>query len=241
MNIKEQGISADTIFHGEVTLEAVRLVYKESASLFSSLIRECLPQGNYEMADLGSHKGGFLKDLTELLPEYKFHTIAVDVNEDDLKVNIADQKIQSSLLQLSIENKSIDVTLARYVIAWNTLEQQKEILKEISRITKRIAIIQHQGANSNNPTELQNASIELFNGVVPLLKRENFFFSTSAQLEEYMRELNIKFKNVQHQNVKGLSDILIEKYKLSENDIQKVKQILKNSDYVDQTTWVLEF
>ena len=115
-------------------------MYKESASLFSSLIRDYLPHGNYEMADLGSHRGGFLKDLTELLPEYKFHTTAVDVNEDDLKVNIADQKIHSDLSSLPIEDKSIDITLARYVIAWNALEQQKEILKEISRITKKLRL-----------------------------------------------------------------------------------------------------
>ncbi len=239
MNIKEQGSNSENIFHGKAISEAGYLMYADSARLFSNLIKKHLVVGSYNLADLGSHKGEFLQDTVNFLPEYKFKTTAIDVNTDDLKKNIADVKIESDLAHTPLQDKTIDVTLSRYVLAWNSLEKQKEIIKEISRITKRIAIIQHQGADILEPEVLQVSSANLFSGVIPVLKRDNFFFSTSEQLEQYMREFNIKFEKVQDKKVNGLSSLLIEKYNLEGEESKKVKEILANSDYVFQTTWIL--
>lgn len=241
MNLKEQGLNAEAVFHGKVISEASRSVYGESVSLFSKIIHSELRAGEYSLADLGSHKGELLDDLLKVLPEYTFKTIAIDVNADDLKSNNANQKIVSDLSRLQLADKSVDVVIARYALAWNDLENQEDILREIKRVTKKIAIVQHQGAKSENPEELQSASKHLFDGIIPQLKRDKFFFSTPEQIEGIMRGLEINFEKIEEEYVKGLASLLIEKYNLSEDHAFKVKEILKNSDYVIKATWILRF
>jgi hypothetical protein len=241
MKSKDQGVNAESVFHGESKTEASSLIYKESAPFLSGIISKNLLIGNYKLADLGSHKGEFLQDLVRLLPYYNFDTLAVDINQNDLELNPANKKLLSDLSALDIPNKSIDVTIARYALAWNLIEAQRQILAEIKRTTTKIAIIQHQGSKNEYPNKLQNASENLFGGVVPVLKRDVFCFSTSEQIEIFMKELGINFERLQDREVKGLSDIFVEKYSLSEEDALKVKSILSESDYVRQTTWILKF
>lgn len=242
MNPKEQGPNAPKIFHGETVSEAAFQMYAESANLFADIIKKSIPVGDEcSMVDLGSHKGIFLKDLLGELPEYRFHTIAVDINGEDLADNPADEKINSDLSHVNIPDKSVDIVVCRYVLAWNSLEVQKEIISEMKRIGSGLGIIQHQGAESENPVPLQNAAQNLFSGVVPKLKREDFFFSTPNQVEEILAGQEIQFERIQNRVVFGLSDLLIEKYGLSEQDAEVVKNILKDTDYVNQTTWVLKF
>lgn len=52
MNLKEQGINAGRVFHGESVSEATRQVYAESASLFSNVIRSRLDRGGGRTASL---------------------------------------------------------------------------------------------------------------------------------------------------------------------------------------------
>jgi hypothetical protein len=243
MNLKEQGLNASDLFVGHSSSKPTELLYKESSSLFAELIksREFVPEKEYVLADLGSHRGDFLKEVLSLMPEYHFKTLAIDINADDLEQNIADEKMVSDLNVLKLENKSIDITFARYVLAWNNLEKQKEILLEIKRITKGLAIIQHQGAKESGGEILQAASKVLFSGAVPELKREDFFFSTVSQIEEALNKLDISYEKVQDRNVEGLSALLIEKYSLSEDNANLVKDILKECDYVTQVCWVLTF
>jgi ubiquinone/menaquinone biosynthesis C-methylase UbiE len=178
--------------------------------------------------------------LISLLPDYKLQTIAIDVNADDLEKNDADQKIISDLSELNLSDKSVDITVCRYVLAWNNIETQKEILKEIKRITKKLVVIQHQGANSENPAGLQKASEVLFGGVIPNLKRENFFFSTAEQVENMFNELRLNFQKIQTKEVPGLSGVFIDKYNLSGGEARKVQEVLMGADYVTLSTWVIE-
>lgn len=53
--------------------------------------------------------------------------------------------------------------------------------------------------------------------------------------------MEIDFERIQNRDVPGLSTILIEKYKLSDIDAQKVHNILKDCDYISQSAWVLRF
>jgi ubiquinone/menaquinone biosynthesis C-methylase UbiE len=184
--------------------------------------------------------GDFLKDLIALLPEYTFKTIAIDVNADDLEKNKADQKIVSNLTKIEVPDRSVDIVICRYTLAWNNLETQREILREIKRISKGLVVIQHQGANSLNPEVLQKASKELFSGVIPQLKRDAFFFSTAEQLEVFMKELEITFERIQDKTVNGLSGLFIDKYGLSDTEADEVKRILKDSDYLTLSSWVLK-
>ncbi len=241
MNPKEQGPNAETIFHGEAASEAAYLIYKESPALFSELIRNNVEPGTYSLTDLGSHKGEFLQDLVGLLPEYSFKTVAVDINQSSLESNNADYRVASNLSRLALADKSTDITIARYALAWNSIEDQKTILSEIKRVTRRIAIIQHQGANSTSPQGLQTASKKLFSGTIPELKRADFFFSTIEDIEGFMKDLEISFERIQNRDVAGLSNIFIEKYHLSEEEAVKVREILQGNDYINQSAWILKF
>lgn len=243
MNLKEQGSNASNLFSGTSFSRPAELLYKESSKLFAEILQKYkqVKDKEYIIADLGSHRGNFLKDVVGLLPGYRFKTIAIDVNVDDLEYNSADVKIVSDLNDLKLDDKSIDITLARYVLAWNDLNKQKEILAEIKRVTKGIAIVQHQGAKEIDGEILQNASKELFSGIVPALKRESFHFSTANEIESILDSLDIQFERVQYRDVEALSELLIEKYSLNEDDRQKVINILKDSDYVTQICWILKF
>lgn len=140
-----------------------------------------------------------------------------------------------------MEDKSVDVSVMRYALAWNIYEKQREVLSEVKRITKKIAVIQHQGADSLNPVELQDASSKLFDGRVGNLKREGFYFSTSSEVEEMMGNLDIKYVKVDERKIPGLSTLLALKYNLSDEDQKRVVEILGECDYVVSTTWILKF
>lgn len=148
MNPKEQGQDSAKIFSAENASEVIREVYGRSVEIFARQIRENLPSGGYSLVDLGSHKGDFISELKSCVNEYNFSVIAVDVNEDDLSANPSDRKIVSDLRRIDIEDKSVDVSVMRYALAWNTLEKQREVLSEVKRITKKLAVVQHQGADS---------------------------------------------------------------------------------------------
>ncbi len=90
----------------------------------------------------GVFKGELLGNILDKLPDYKFHTIAVDINGEALKENLsAQEKIISTLDKIPLKDKSIDVVFCRYVLAWNNPKKQQEILKEITRIVSGFAII----------------------------------------------------------------------------------------------------
>ena len=87
MKFNFQGLNAGFLFHGKSAKKPVKLIYAESADLFAGLITNRLEKGEYSLLDLGSHKGEFLEDLKSRLNGYSFETVAVDVNESDLKEN----------------------------------------------------------------------------------------------------------------------------------------------------------
>lgn len=241
MLTKFQGLHAWKLFHGVSSNSTTKLLYSESASLFAKILRSNLSVGSYTLLDMGSHRGELLEDLVSELNGYDLNTIAVDLNEEDLATNGAQTKIKSDLAHLPIENKSVDIDVARYVMAWNSIAKQKEIIKEIARVTKRIAIIQHQGADQNNPKALQNASKKLFDGSILSLEREEFYFSSSDEIETIFKDLDLNFEKIQSRRIDNLSDVYIEKYQIPQSDATKVKEILSGSDYIIQTTWVIKF
>ena len=216
------------------------MFYGESADLFSSEIKRYLKPGNYFLADLGGHKGELLADILQKLPEYNFDSTIIDINEG-IEEKLSAKKIIADITKIPFHDKSIDIVVVRYVLAWNSLEKQKEILKEISRITKGIAIIQHQGSSDENPQGLQNASDKLFDGEIPILKRVGYLFTEPSRIESWMQELGIRYERIQQRKIDGLSELFIEKFSLSDIEAQKTRDILAGNDYILQTTWVLKF
>lgn len=240
-----QGEKTSDVFAGKYKFLPTKELYGESAYFISHIIQKLLPpfgntENRYEFADLGSFKGELLGNILAELPAHHFHTTAVDINESALKENHADQKIIAALDRLPIKNGSQDVVLARYVLVWNEPEQQKKILKEIARITKGVAVVQHAGADSENSDQWRARLNDLLDGQeIPKLKREGHFFSSREEVEKWLEEDNIHFERLAERKIDNFSDVFIERFDLNENDRKIMKNILNEKDYIFQTTWLI--
>ncbi len=239
-----QGEHGDVVFRGEGRFLANKELYAESAENFANVIKEKLPvrEEPYVLADLGGHKGELLGNILEKLPEYDFKTIAVDLNEDALAQNVtAVEKVVASLDKLPLSDKSVDVVMARYVLPWNSQEVQKNILKEIIRVAKQFAIIEHAGAPSDDAEAWRQNLNKLFNNekVTELNGRHTQFFSSRGEIEDWMTEAGVHFERITERKVDNLSDVFIEKWGMGSAKINAVKNILGDKDYIMQTRWVI--
>jgi ubiquinone/menaquinone biosynthesis C-methylase UbiE len=237
-----QGSQASKIFKGKGKAAIVRELYSESAACFSAIIRKKLKNRNkpYGMADFGCHKGELLQEVLKLLPGYNFHAIGIDL-EKNLKENkIIREKIASDLTAIPLKNNSIDFGIMRYVLAWNTKKDQEKILKEILRITKDFVIIQHAGADNENPDDWRENSDNLFTGKdVPKLKRVGYFSSSRKEIEKYFKKNKIKFSRIFERKIDRLSNVFIERFALDKKDSEITRKILGDKDYIIQTNWVI--
>lgn len=235
-----QGTNAEKIFHGQAKSPASQLFYAESAPLFSKIIRENLGPGTYSLVDLGGYKGEFLSELSKNLQEYKFESIIVD-KIDGLDSGVSAKKVVADIINVPLPDKSADIVILRYVLPWDSFENQKLILNEVKRLCNGLCIIQHQGADSNDPVPMQQAALKLFSGNPPRLKRDNGFFTESKQVEKWMDGLQMPYKKVQERKVETLSETFVEKFELNDEEANTVRDVLKGCDYIMQTTWVLNF
>lgn len=87
-----------------------------------------------------------------------------------------EKKNTADLTKIPLEDNGVDIGMARYVLVWNDSEKQQAILKEISRIIKNFAIIQHAGADNENPDDWRKNTNELLSGIIPKIKRSGHFF-----------------------------------------------------------------
>ena len=238
--MNEQGKNSARVFHGESQSDAVKSFYKDSVPLFTKIIKNNLKPNKYALIDIGGHKGEFLSELLTELPEYKFESTIIDKVEG-LEDGLNVKKLVEDVVNNSLPDKCADLVIMRYVLPWDVYDNQKRILNEIKRLCKNIAIIQHQGAPSNNPKPLQNAAKELWGGAVPTLKREHGLFTESSKIEEWMNELGMKFEKIEEKYIETLSELFIEKFGLDGTEAQKTKDILKGCDGISITTWVIMF
>ncbi|MEI6238541.1 MAG: class I SAM-dependent methyltransferase [bacterium] len=237
--INNQGTNSVDIFHGRGKSGAIQSFYKDSVPLYAKFIRENLKPGKYSVADFGGHKGELLSELISSLPEYEFQAIILDKVEG-LEQGANFKKIVGDIIGNSLPNKSVDIVIMRYVLPWDAYENQKLILNEVKKVCKNFAIIQHQGAPSDNPEPLQKASKVLWSGVVPTLKRDYGFFTESSQIEKWMHELGMNSEKVEEKYVEKLSDMFIEKFGLNTEEADMTKKILNGCDGITITTWVVK-
>lgn len=242
-SLKNPGEKSSNVFKGESNSLAVRELYGESAEYFADVIKNKLSDKNktYKLADLGSFKGELLGNVLDKLPDYKFNTIAVDINEEALKENSSVQeKIITTLDKSTLKDKSMDVVLCRYVLAWNNQKKQQKILKEIARIVKGFAIIQHAGADVGNSDGWRKKIDDLLDGEeIPKLKRVGHYFSSRNEIEDWMKENKINFERLMERRIENLSDVFIERYNLNKKESKKTKGILGDKNYIIQTTWLV--
>lgn len=241
--LTEQGLDTSRVFSGRTNLEATAILYSQSSKLFSKIISERLSVGQkYHLADFGSFKGELLNNtILELSGQgYDFHTYAIDRIGKVLLENPANTKIQSDLTKVPLGDKSIDIAMARYILVWNSLDDQLKILKEMTRTARQFAIVQHGGADNVEPREWRRRIDYLMTGKdVPELKREGSYFSSRDELEQLMKQNGIGFIRLDELKVAPLSDIFIERYKLDSKSAQKTREILADKDYTIRTTWLI--
>lgn len=238
---QEMGINTSRVFSGESASKPSKEAYNETPITFSEEIKKRLsPNQKYILADIGSFKGELINKILELAPEYKFDTIAVDINEEALKHNNLDRKITANAGSLPFENNSVDVEVVRFLLQWNTWEKQKKIIKEIARTVKQFALIQHGGAENENPDEWRFKVDELLSGKeVAKLKRDDYFFSSRNELEKMMIGEGIKFERTQEKIIKDMATILSERYGLSPDEDKRARDILEDKNFFIQTNWII--
>lgn len=236
-----QGEKASEIFSGKVEVGPVKKIFSDSAELFADIIRGRLTAGgDYRLADFGSYKGELLENVCKLLPGFNLHTIGIDLKNNLEENEVAQEKIISDLCDINLENKSVDLGFARYVLHWNSPEKQKQILKEIVRIIKDFTIIQHVGADNKNPETWRQKLDDLLDGEeISKLERHGHFFSSSDELEKWMAENNISFEKILEVCVNDLAETLAQRFSLNESEKQIAREMLSGSDYIMQTTWVI--
>ncbi|MFA7302751.1 MAG: class I SAM-dependent methyltransferase [Candidatus Paceibacterota bacterium] len=240
--VLEMGESTSKVFSGESELTANKEAYAETGEFFADQIRPLLTDkdATYTIADIGSYKGELLGDIIAQLPEYRFHTIAVDTNSDALRENTANEKVVADAGKLPFQDRSIDIVIVRYLLQWNSPEKQQQILKEIARIVKKRALIEHAGAPVLDTEDWRRKSDTLFLGAeIPKMKREGHFFASREEVEQWMTEFSIPFERTKDRVIENAADIYIERYALNDGEAAKAKQILGDSNRFQQTDWAL--
>lgn len=238
-----QGEKTSLVFRGEGRTETVREVYGESAGYFSNIFRAKIKDKDVEhtLIDFGCHKGELLQNILDQLKDYRFYTIGVDTEVNLQENNIVQEKVPGSLTNIPLEGGSVECGMMRYVLQWNSPENQKKILQEISRVVKDFIIVQHAGSDNVSPKEYREKFDKLFRGEqVKKLKRSNCFFSSQNEVEEILNESGINFELLLSKRIEKVSNVFIERFGLSEQEAEAVRSILGDKDYVMQTTWLLE-
>lgn len=168
-----------------------------------------------------------------------FYTIAIDV-ESVLKDNdVAREKITDDLVKIPLEDNGVDIGMARYVLAWNDSDKQQAILKEISRIIKNFAIIQHAGADNENPDDWRENMNKFLGGTTSKIKISGRFFSSGEEVERWMINNGINFERLMERKIEKVSNVFIEKMALNESEAQIAQDLLGDKDYIIQTTWLI--
>ena len=128
----------------------------------------------------------------------------------------------------------------RYVLQWNYPENQKKILKEVSRTINEFALIEHVGADNENPKEWRKRHDKLYDGImIPKLKRGEHYFSTSEEIERWMNEESISFERINEKVIKNAESVFAERFNLNDEEGFKVKEIIKDKNFFIKTTWII--
>lgn len=238
----DMGSHTSEVFAGKVESPALKEMYSESADFFVAIIKSRLDMGKgpYSLADLGSFRGELLQNVLQKLPEKVFEPVVVGINRLALQENAAKRKVVADLERIPLGDHSVDIALVRYVLQLNNLEKQKEIVKEVARVIKKFAIIQHLGAdNVDTGTWRSQVNNALSSSQIPKLTQQGRFYSSRDEVEQFMNEEHVSFERVQDRVVQHLSDVYISRYGLNAEEAVKVRELLGNKDFIAQTTWLL--
>ncbi len=235
-----QGENSSQTFSGENKTQTTFELYAQSADFFANNIKQKLiPQQEYIFADLGCYGGELQESIINLLPQFQFYTIGIDHENNLLNNNFAHEKIGADIERVPLKDNSVDIALMRYVLHWNIAEKQKRILKETMRLIRDFAIIQHVGPDQSDAVSWREKITVLLSGKVPKIERYGHFWSSSDEVESWMKEQNIQFERIQHRKIDTFSNMFYEKYNLSEEENREVVEFLGDKNYIVQTSWLI--
>lgn len=240
--VQEMGDTTSKVFAGQYESETTREMYTETAEFFADEIRKRLNnEREYTLVDVSSFQGELMADTLKRLPEYRFHTIAVDVDHNALTNNVATtNRIVAAADNLPFSDHGIDIAMVRYVLQWNSAEKQKKILAELARTTKEFAIIEHIGSDVADTDGWRKHMDILVGGeAVSKLKRGEHFFSSRDEIEEWMKQAGIMFERIRDREIHDASNAYIERFALDENESEQTRQILGDKDFFRQTDWII--
>ena len=240
--VPDMGKETSKVFAGYYKSETNKEMYAETAKFFADKIRDRLPvrENPYTIADIGAFQGELLGNIISLLPEYKFKTTAIDINADALLNNKANQKTNADVNNIPLPDQSVDIAIMRYVLQFNSIQKQREIIREIARIIKSFALIEHVGADIEETEEWRDRMDKLFRGQdVPKLLRTGYFFSSRAEIEAWFKQGNINFERLKDKKINNAMDVYIERYDLDKGEAEKAINIMGDKNYFRQTDWVI--
>lgn len=241
-DIKDMGERASEIFAGTTsTSQVIKELFNESAPLFSTILAEVTRQMNSKpitLLDVGSYKGEFLQNVVSGLPNTIFDITAVDENATALNLNKVTQHIVvSPANNLPLNDRSFDISMMRYVLHWNLLEDQFKIISEAARVSKTCLIIQHLGAPDQNNESWNQKFEQLVSGTIEKLHRPTACFSSAKTIEDYFRTLPVTFSRVQYRRIENPSQGFRERFDLTDIEFDTVKDILDEQDFIMQVIW----
>lgn len=217
-------------------------LYGNSELYYADIIKKELTKRDkpYTFLDIGSYDGGFFKKVINALPEYNIETVVTDINQKELVKNFAGKKVVASAEKLPLADESVDVVTMRYVLHLNDKEKQEEILKEIYRVIKNYAIIEHAGADNEETDEWKKVIHGFYESKdIPEFKRTEFYFSSSDEIEALMDKNKIPFERIIEKKVNNLSDTFITRFNMREDSAKKTKERLADKDHITRTIWLI--
>ena len=123
---------------------------------------------------------------------------------------------------------------------WNNPEKQKEILGELARTIGKFALVEHGGAPSEQAEDYRTRWERIYSGnEVPKMKRTGHFFSSANEVEQWMKERGIRFERLKEKRIDQMSTTYEQRYNLSGEELQKVREIIGNDDFYILTDWVI--
>jgi len=239
----DMGCATSAVFAGHGVSAINRLLYAQTAPLFAEQVRSRLPATAkpYRLLDIGTFKGELLGNILEAMPEYRFQTVGIDIDERALNSNgAAEFRILGSADRIPLGDRSVDLAISRYVLQWNDPERQKEILHEVSRTIRHFSLLTHNGPEAVNAADWRGKQDLLFTGVaIPRLKRHGCFFASPAEIEQWLDELGIPYDRLDSRTLEGVDAMYQERYALDAGEAAQVRSILGDHNYVAHSDWIL--
>jgi len=210
-------------------------IYKRDLPLILEIVDDYINENGLselKMADFGGGNGGITQYLKENSANRdKIIVTCIDSNSSFLEDNkSADIKIEADLKDIN-ENKKWDIGTLRYVLEYNTKDEQLKILKNIHRSLKDDAILINWNVGLENE-EHQRRFQRAFSTTEINEKyyRPNPYWDTIVERKKLFKEAGFKTEVKDEYRVNFRNFFAI-RYELSEREIQELNDFLGKYDF----------